>query len=331
MEPFNGRELKAEAAAALKNAAYPPKKIVLIHSGITLAVTLTLVILNYLLGLVVEGTGGLGGLGTRSVLATMQTLLQFANMILQPFWSIGLVMTVLSIARSQRADAKTLLAGFHRFGPVLRLNILRGILYFALIMVAVQISQIVFMMTPAAASIYGKLQQLVESGVTNPAEIPGDELVKQIIFKSLPFMVAAMAILLIPVSYRLRMADFILMDHPEMGALFALGASNRLMRKNCFRLFRLDLQFWYYYALELVVALLFYGDYILRIAGVELGMSADAAMFVFAIVGLACQLGLYVWKKDLVFTTYAKVYDSLLRPLVQPVQEPPAPNVPWND
>ncbi len=329
MGSFDGRQMKAEAAAALKNAAYSPKKLVLIHSGVTLAVTLALVTLSYLLGLVVGGTGGLGGLGTRSILETVQMLLQFGNMLLQPFWSIGFVMVVLSIARSQRADAGTLLTGFHRFGPVLRLNLLRGMLYFALLMVAAQVGQILFMMTPAAKSIYGQLEQMLQQGTSNPAEVLDQELLMQLVLKSLPFMGVITAVLLIPVSYRLRMAEFILMDHPEMGALFALGASNRLMKKNCFRMFKLDLQFWYYYALELAATLVFYGDYILKLMGVEIGMSPDAAMFVFAVAGMVCQLAVYVWKKDLVYTTYARVYDSLLTPPpVQPVWQPAEPDIP---
>ena len=37
-------------------------------------------------------------------------------------------------------------------------------------------------------------------------------------------------------------------------------------------------------------------------------------MFVFYLLSLAGQLGLYVWKKNIVFTTYALAYDCLMQP-----------------
>ena len=84
------------------------------------------------------------------------------------------------------------------------------------------------------------------------------------------------------------------------------------MKKNCAKLFLLDLRFWWFYGLEIVVQLLCYADLLLPLVGVQLGMNGVLASFLFYALALVCQVGLYAWKKPEVFTSYSLFYDDLL-------------------
>ena len=79
------RQLKAAAARSLQNAAYDPKKLVLIHTAAVLIFFAVLAVVDYLLEQQIGSTGGLSGLGTRTILATAQQVLQLSEQILIPF------------------------------------------------------------------------------------------------------------------------------------------------------------------------------------------------------------------------------------------------------
>jgi hypothetical protein len=130
----------------------------------------------------------------------------------------------------------------------------------------------------------------------------------------MPFWVIVLAVLFVPVFYRLRLAEFVVMDMPEKGAVHALRFSAKLMRGNGWKLLKFDLGFWWFYLLEVLVACLFYGDWILGWLGIELGLSADVLFFISCIVGLAAQTALYIWRKNQIMTAYALVYRELLPP-----------------
>ena len=67
MKTLDPRSLKAEADAALQAAAYDPQKLILIHTGVIMALSLVLTALDYLLEQQIGTTGGLSGMGTRSI------------------------------------------------------------------------------------------------------------------------------------------------------------------------------------------------------------------------------------------------------------------------
>ena len=117
-----------------------------------------------------------------------------------------------------------------------------------------------------------------------------------------------------PKFYSYRMADFCLMDNPRAGALMAIRRSSVMLHKKRLGLLKLDLRFWWFYLLELAVACLYYGDWILTLAGVDLGLSPELLLFAACVVGLACQLALYIWRKNQVVTAYAMVYQKLKPP-----------------
>lgn len=299
----------ARAKEALRQAKYPMKKLVLIHTGIFAGVGLGISLLSWLLSLGIGQTGGLGGLGDRAVLETVQQLLQVAQLLAAPFWNIGLVMASLQLIRGLDFGAGTLLEGFRRFGPVLRMNLLRWLIYMGVVMLASQIASTVYMMTPWGL----EFAAMVAAGTT---ELPPEQLM-DVALKMLPFLAGACLLLLVPVMYRLRMMDYALMEQPHLGAFFALRLSLFMTRKNCIKLFKLDLHYWWFYVLEALTVVLCYGDLLLSLAGVQTGLDAALLSILFYAAGLLAQLGLYVWKKGEVMAAYGHAYEVLLPPPVE--------------
>ena len=312
------KSLIADAKQAVSAASYCPKKLTALHTGISAAASLLAALLTYLLSTGIGDTAGLGGIGTRAALETAQSILSLALSILAPFWGLGFVSAAIQMARRQSVTPHTLLDGFRRWGPVLRMLLLEGVIYFCITFAAIQFGTFLYLMTPFADPLNALVQQMADSGATDTAtlmqlllELEHSALMG-IFWSMLPFMALPVLAIVIPVSYRLRLANFILMDEPRVGALFAIALSFRLMKKNCVKLFLLDLRFWWFYALEVMVQLLCYGDLLMPLFGVELGMNGVLASFLFYALALLCQTGLYVWQKPQVFTSYALFYDSLL-------------------
>ncbi len=297
-----------------RTTSYSTKKLVLLHTGVLLGVGLLLSVFSYLLSLGIGNTGGLNGIGDRAVLETIQSVLQVLNTMLMPFWQIGLLAASLCIVKEQSFSPYTLLEGFRRFGPVLRLYLLRSVIAFFVVMLATQIASTVFMLTPWAQELYVLAEQMAASGVTDVNAVLTDEILLSLGIKMLPFLLGALLLLLIPVLYRLRMMEYVLLDHPGLGAFGALRLSLFMTRKNCWKLFRLDLKFWWFYVLEMLAMAICYGDLLLSLAGIPMAGAPELWSLGFYAAGLLCQLGLYVWKKDLLITTYALAYQELLPP-----------------
>ena len=118
--------LKHTSAQALSAAGSTPRNLVMLHTGVALGFSLLATVLQYILSLGIGDTGGLAGLGMRSVLSSAQSFLQVAGMILLPFWEMGILRALLLISRRQEADKPTLLDGFRRFGPIFRLQLPQG-------------------------------------------------------------------------------------------------------------------------------------------------------------------------------------------------------------
>ena len=311
MANFDYSHLRSQAHHALDRQADTAKRLVMIHSGVVIGLGLLLSVLSYLLDMGIQDTGGLGGIGTRSVLETLQTVLSLVNLVLLPFWALGYTRMILSVSQGERVGVPSLFWGIRNWGVVLRSLMLQGVVYFALAVVGVQVASIVFMLTPASRALYELAEQMVASGVMDPQAMMDDPAYLELSVKMLPFLLVGMLVLTVPAFYRLRFTDFALAQNPEQGALRALLTSFRLTRKQSFAIFKLDLRFWWFYLAQLLIAVLGYGDVLLPMLGVSLGMGADAAMFLFYIVGLACEFGLYVWLKNQVSATYALAYDQL--------------------
>ena len=335
MDIRDHRALKSAAAEKLGQASYDPRKLALLHTGISMAAALLVAVLNYYLDTRIETAGGLSGMGMRSVLGTARTTLQYALNLAMPFWQMGFVFASLKMARGERADFQTLPEGFRRFGAVLRLRLTEGFLYLVVGLVCMYVSSIVFSVSPFALPLAELMGPLMNTGDIAAmqqmlTELPFEERLRIIapLFVIFGVMFLAAAAFL---YYRFRMASLIVMDRPKTPALLALVASRRMTRGRRWALVKLDLSFWWFYLLVAVAAVVSYGDMLLNILGVALPFSKDAAFFIFYLLGMLVQLAVYWYGYSYVQTTNATVYELPRQlPFEEPVQKAVPTKLPWD-
>lgn len=313
MNRFDPRQIKEQADQRLQAAAYSPRRLVLLHTGIALVCSLVLTLISYFLNHQVSGTGGLAGIGTRSVLQSMQSVLSLALTIILPFWEFGFIAAAMRYARQEEVAPRNLLTGLRRFAPLLRLQLLQGAVYLLLLIAAAQLASTVVMLTPLGAGMMELMESLMQNQDFIQTGLFPEEMLEQLIRAAIPVYAVSgllFALAAIPVSYRLRLAPYMVLDG-QSRALAAMVTSNRKMKGNCVGFFKLDLLFWWYWLLQGVCSLLAFGDALLPALGLQLPMDPEAAMFLFYGLQLAGSLALaYLWRAP-VETTYATAYDTL--------------------
>lgn len=326
MDIRNRRGLKQAAAASLQTTPGNYKQLITIHIGLTLAVSFAISILHYVLEEMIGSTGGLGGVGTRAILETAQSALQLIQTVAVPFWQFGWLCAILAVARQEHTFFDTLLTGFRRFGPYLRLTLLQAALYVALGIAGSYGATILFMMTPWAAPIMDIFTQ-GEALSTEAIYAAMDGVMTDLLLPLMLIYLAVFLLLAAPVFYRLRFASYCLADDPEGKALAAMKKSIAITRRNAFAIFRLDLSFWWFYGLDLLVTVIAYLDLLLSAAGVILpGPSWLSYFGTLAVYGVV-QLLLYRWRKPYLDATYVKAYEALVENQTVPKPQ----NFPWSN
>ncbi len=319
------RSVKAAAAATMVDNAYSPRKLAVIYAGITAAAFAVLLILDYVITRNINAATGLAQLDNRAVLSTVQSILSLAVQLLLPFWTIGFFRAALQIARTGKGCPKDLLEGFRRWGPVFRLDLLQSIIYSGIGIVAFFISLPIilftFPFTPLAAPMMEIMEPIVEEATVTGQLVIDEAITAQL----MPFAIfvyaiygIVLAIMAVPVFYRFRMARFAIMDDAS-GALAALRTSNRILRKKCFFLFRLDLSFWWFYAAQALIPVLCVAGVVLSSFEHTLPISQEVLVFAPLAIGIVLELVLSWCCMSYVHVTYAHCYDALK------ASAPPAP------
>lgn len=316
MNLHDRRRLYAEAKAAVAAQETDPRRLILIHTGAVLLLSLLITVINSLLDNAIADTGGLSGLGRRSVLTTAQSCLRLLPMLLMPFWNMGYTFVTLKFARRERSSAGDLTAGFRRFLPVLRLQLLLTLVYVAMAFAASQLGTYLFMLTPWAQPLLSAFNDAVLSSTTAGMEAALMPVMEDSLIPLMLCYGAVFLLLAAPFYYRLRQAELSLLDDPQGKALAAMGKSRRLMRKNVLQLVKLDLHFWWFYALDLLATAVCYLDVLLPLLGIALPVSSDAAYYGSLLLYMLCQLALYLWRRNQVSTAYALYYEKLQRPVM---------------
>ena len=320
-------EAKEKARLSLQTAAYSPAKLALIHTAAAAALGLLITVINYFLNQNM-GPGGLAGMDTRAVLQTVQMVLSTGMMVVTPFWAVGLVYTMLQVARQDDAHPQSLLEGFRRFGAVLRFVLLQGALYFAVIMVCLNVATMLFTFTSLSNEAYAQLEAMA----TDANFVLDTEALMALLPTLIPAYVIfgiLFCVLAIPLFYRFRMAQYVLMDQKNTGALAALVLSARMMKGHRLELFRMDLSYWWYYLLQVVIAVAAYLDVLLPALGITLPLSQDALLFGSFGVYLVLQLGFAYSCMAPVQTAYGCAYDILKAQMPPLPTAPQPPKNPW--
>lgn len=313
------------------------RRMAVIHTGVAVALALVTTVLQYVLQAGVGNTSGLSGIGTRSILETVQTVLHYANMILTPFWGLGFLYVALQWAKGEYARKENLLMGFQRFGPYLGLMLNRGLLAFAVAFITMNISSIFYMVTPAAA-------ELTELATTTGGDtvaviemldqMPMEEIMSltSSIIPVLVIWLVLCAALLIPLLYRFRFAEYVILENKGIRGIGAMVLSAALLRRRCWQLFRLDLKFWWYYGLKILCMVLCYLDMLMGALGVTLPVDGEMAYMGSYLLYLVAFFCVEVAFRPQVDTAYALTYETLKELNPVPKKEPEAPkHMPWDE
>jgi len=314
MDIRNTRQLKTAAAERVANAPQE-KRIVLIYGLILTALALLSTGLRFFLGLQIEDLGGLSNMASRSALSTLQSMLPLIQSMVTMCLTLGYTAAMLRIARGQYSSPNTLRLGFDRLWVLLRCAVIQGFIYAGLGIAAIYVASMLFVLSPFSAAFAEQAAPLLSQSTLLSPEMAIDEAaVAALIPSMIPmFLMAAMVacLLVVPVSFRFRMVNYILIDKPGIGAMAALRESRKMMRGNCLKLLKLDLSYWWYFLILLAASLIGNTDLYLPLVGIELPMNPDIAYFFFFILYLALQLAAYYFLRNRLEVTYALVYDSL--------------------
>lgn len=314
-------ELIRRSDRALAGASVDPRKLVAVYIGITAGVMLLATLANFLLQSQIAGTGGLSGLAMRSMLETAIQVLQLVVNLVIPFWTFGYLTCVLRMVRGQPFRMDGLLDGFQHFGPVLRLNLLRGSYFMVLAILCIYPSMLIFQWTPLSHPFQAVIEPYMEQGVVT---FPDDAALAAATEAMMPLLLIYGIVFLIlagPKFYSFRMADYCLMDDPKAGARAALQRSSAMLHKKRLELLKLDLRFWWFYLLDGLTLVLCYGDSLLALAGITLPLNGNASYFLFYALYLVAQFGLYVWARNKVECTYAAGYECLKQELDEKLRQ----------
>ena len=301
--------LKTDARDALDRCD-GQKQLALVYTAGLTGLSLLLTILDYVLSQQISGTGGLSQLGTRTILSTIQSMLPIVQMLLMLCWNAGYTIAVLNIIRRRSADHNTLMSGFPMFFPMLRSALLECMIYFNILILSFFLSFQIYMFTPWAKELTQLMEPLLPQIMEGSTPVLEDAMVLSLLKSMLPMLLIFCGLYLllsIPISYRLRFSLYCLMDAPRAGALRAMAASRRMLRGNCWKLFRMDLGFWWYHGLLALAN----GIQMLPLLGLVLPQGYDFTFYLCYGVYLILVSGVYILARNRVECTYAAAYETL--------------------
>lgn len=315
MEKLNATWIVKDARQKLEGQS--AHSMAAIHTGVIVAASLLITLLQHVLAEGIANTSGLSGMGTRSVLQTLQTVLEWANIVLTPFWNLGFLYVAMQWARGNTPQKADLLTGFNRIGPCLGLLVTRFTLSFAVMFLCVNICTTVYLMTPASTKLmeiaaaagsdvdvfYGTLESMGQAGAM------------ELLSSMAPLMIAWVGlslVLLVPLLYRFRLAEYAVLNLKGVRAMPAMIISSTLLRRRCWQFFKIDLRLWWYHGLKALCSLLLYGDLLLSAFGVALPVGGDAAYFATLFVYLAALFTVETCFRPYVETVYAGAYEKLM-------------------
>ena len=314
MDICNTSEIKAAALRRLTDAGQA-KRIAAIYAGVTLGLSALVTILGLVLEAMMSGATGLGGMGRRTILSSVQSMLPWVVGLITMCVELGYQAAMLRVARGQYASPQTLRLGFDRFWVLLRCILLEGVILFAIAFGGIYIATMLFMLTPFSGRVMEVLSPVLENvTLLSPEMVLDEALYDQLMQAMIPaFVMCAIVVAAaaIPVLYRLRMARFVIIDKPGIGALAALRESRKMMKGNCLRLVKLDMSLWPYYIGCVFASLLCYGDVLLPMMGVRFPWSDTVSYYLFFALYLAVQFAAYYFLKNQAEVAYSIAYDSI--------------------
>lgn len=309
MDILNPKDLRQQARTALQRGR-EPKKLIYSYAGITLAISVVVFLVNLWMNQQIEGTGGLGNLGTRAIFETVNQVLPIGSSFINMCLNLGFLGGMLRICRGQYADQTDLKTGFRKFWPLIRLSLLEALLLFGVGFLAAQVGSTIVMFTPWAEPMMEELMPIYETGTLAIEEAQMGDLLAAMA-PMLIIMGILMLVMMIPLLFRLRMAYFFLLDDPKGKAMAAIRESNRIMKGRFVKMLKIDLSLWVYHAATVLMTLVLYSDMILSLLGIPFPMEAKVFSAVIFLVSMVMQFGIQLFLQPHAQVTYMKAYDAL--------------------
>ena len=315
----HNRELRARAAELAAEYRGPARRLVLLYCIVLAALTLGSSGLNLVLESRIDTTGGLDGIGLRTMLQTIQQILSYLNQFFGPFWSAGFLTAMIAMVRGREPQVRDLTNGFRRVFRVLFHVAFEATAAFLLLVAVVNLSSLIFLLSPMGA----EFNELMAPLLTDPNLITAEGLLNESLISYqelsrllLPMLVLT-AVIYLPLytlmAYSFRLSLYLVMDR-KIGAIPAHFLSIRLMRGHKWQLCKLDLSWWWYYLLGAVCWVVGYLDLLLGLLGVPLPMNATVMFFVTLAAYCVLFTLLSLWKKCEVDASYVLFYENVMPP-----------------
>lgn len=284
-------------------------KLTLVFLAVMLGAQLLSGLVTFVTGLMMQNAGGLSGLGTRTVLNSVDAVAALAVNLLAPLWAIGYTHCAIGLARQDAMEPQHLTEGFYRFFVILRLALAQAVVYVVVFSLVTNLSSILFMMLPISENALA----VAEPYITDPEAVATMTQADAAAFLRAMWPLMAItavvaALLLIPLFYSFRMCNFRIMDNERPGALLTTMQSRRMMKGNRIALFKLDLSFWWYYGLILLI-------YAAATLPSFLLPDLDKNTLTLCCIAIECLAIFFLEYKCMPFvqTSYAVFYDRLLQ------------------
>lgn len=292
------------------------KRIAAIFAGLALGISTVAMLAGLLLDTQISQASGLSGMGRRTMLSSVQSMLPVISTLVILCLELGYQAAMLRVARGQYASAQTLRLGFARFWVLLRCLAVQGLLLAGMAFVGLYLSVAIFMFTPLSAPVTQLLTPLLQDvSMLTPQITLDDGLLIQLMDAMAPAFViyfVLLALLVVPILFRFRMARYVIIDRPGMGAVAALRESRKMMRGRCLRMLKLDIRLWWYYAAGILATILCYGDVLLPLLGVDVPwMGGMTGYFLFYALYVAAQFAVYCFLRNPAEVSYAIAYDAI--------------------
>ena len=305
MNSLNPKGLRAAA----RTLTAPAKPVVARYTAVYLAVGLLVALTTLVCDLLMEQTGGLGDLGKRTLIGTVQMLIPLLAQAFLPLWAAGFTCCAMGFARKQPVENPHLLGGLRRWGVLLRLYLCQSFVYFAASYALLMVVMPVYMLTPWGTNMLETMTELMYTTTATTQEMQ-DALIptlKPLYMIWIP-LVAALSVFL---SYQFRLARYRVLDEDRPGAIRSLWESLRLIHRHRWQLVKLDLGWWWYYLLTALFSVILYVPELLTALGVTLPVDGNV-LYLLCYLVYAVALGLlYLTSLAPVETSYALFYHRL--------------------
>lgn len=312
---IQNRELKQQARERLE-ACPQEKKIGLLYGGSLFVISVVYLLADLLISRLTPQTGGLSTIGTRSFMSALSGILPVVTSLLSMCLGFGYMGGMVRISRGQYASPNALRTGFERFWPLLRLTFFKGLIVLGFSMGAFYLATILFTLSPFSDRLIQALEPVVSGGslLSEGTMELTEGVIEAVNASLLPLMAIFLviaAVFVVPLLYRLRMTDYVLYDHPEAGALYAIRESKKMMRFHRLSVFKLDLSFWWFYLALALSYALNYAPMFLSVSGISLPVEGEALSVLCFLLSCAAEFVVIYFLRSRMEVTCALAYNQL--------------------